>query len=444
MSEKDGLQARINELEEELAAKEREMIQQLDRIEHLEDEIMRLEKLIPDDQGNLKGSSDSKLAIQLDDKDRQIREFKDKLGYLRKEKIQLQQELERVTKEKNELSVATNENKMSSSTPLDALVNELQGKINKQRLMITKLKQQAMGADAAELNEKLRLKENEVDDLKKEIEQLNARLEEARTAAQAQGADSIRKGLTEELQTKLNKAKREIGELKEQLTKQDKKEKPSKKEIKPKDDGKLNELLDKVDELKEEISQKENEIAKLKTQITELKEAPQAPPPLTPSGPASGLTDELQSKLNKARAQIKNLEKQLAEAKAGEINVVEVKSQIEEGLESELEKQKQLVQALQDQILKQSEELGIIQNESTQIKIKCEDLQNQVKLKEQKIGELKKELLSTSSKAQSQMAKTQGPSEPVALRLRELKSLIDDLSKQNIQQRLEISQLRKI
>ena len=116
-----------------------------------------------------------------------------------------------MTKEKGQASMAP---AAAKKTPLDSLVNELQQKINKQRLLITKLKQQAMGADAAELNEKLRQKDEKLDNVKKEIAALNEKLAEARKMAQSSGAASVNKALTEELQTKLNKAKRQIDALK--------------------------------------------------------------------------------------------------------------------------------------------------------------------------------------------------------------------------------------
>ena len=65
---------------------------------------MRLKALIPeeDDKKKKKQVSDSKLAIELDEREKQVRELKDKLGYLRKEKIQIQQELATLKRENND------------------------------------------------------------------------------------------------------------------------------------------------------------------------------------------------------------------------------------------------------------------------------------------------------------------------------------------------------
>ena len=108
MSE-DALKARINDLEADLDKKDIENHNLLDRIEELEDNIMRLEALIPEEDIKKKSrkqqTSDSKLAIELDEKDRQIRLVKDKMGFLRKEKVQLQQELDRIKSQLGESSV---------------------------------------------------------------------------------------------------------------------------------------------------------------------------------------------------------------------------------------------------------------------------------------------------------------------------------------------------
>lgn len=439
MSNVEDLKARIKELEEEVQSKEVEIIQKLDRIEQLEDEIMRFESLVPDEDGKV-NSSDSKLAIQMDAKDKQIRELKDKLGYLRKEKIQLQKELEKITKEKNEMSTAKVDNK-KGSTPLDSLVNELQTKINRQRLLITKLKQQTMGADAAELNEKLRKKDKEVDILKTELNGVKSKLDEFRDSARSSSADTIRQALTEELQEKLNKAKRQIGELKKQLGKAGKKPKKSKKD---KTETAIDDLQDKIDELQEQLNSKNAEINKLKTSMDKLKEsASSAPekPAAAPSGPLSGLAEELQSKLSKARIQIKEYKSKLDELQAGNTGTSEASMEAQKKLQEEIDKHKELVSNLQEQILKQSEEFGSVKHEATEFKIKCEDLESQVSIKDEKIADLKKQLLDISSQAQTNEISKETP-EALSLRLRELKSMVNDMEKQNIQQRFELNKLK--
>ena len=70
-------------------------------------------------------------------------------------------------------------------------------------------------------------------------------------------------------------------------------------------------------------------------------------------------------------------------------------------------------------------------------------MDNQFKLKDQKVNDLKTNLDSLRIQIQTQDNTTQSLTPEFKLRLKELESLVDDLNKQNIQQRLEISQLRK-
>ncbi|MHA1150894.1 MAG: hypothetical protein ACTSR8_21955 [Promethearchaeota archaeon] len=430
MKEAD-LKARIGELETELENKEHEIIAHLDKIEQLEETVMRLEALIEgDNKKGKKGKGDSKLAMELDEKDREIRELKDKLGYLRKEKIQLQQELEKVVKKDTQGSVIRIKEKKS---PLDSLVNELQDKLNKQRLLITKLKQQAISADAAELTEKLREKEEENEVLKANITELESKLKGAASIVEAKATDNISKALTEELQTKLNKAKRQIEILKQKLEKKGK----GKKAVAI-DESVSDELHEKIDEMREQLDAKNKKIAELKTKLES-----------TTSGPTGetipGLTDELQNKLNKARVQIKTLQEQLKDYKAGKTpSSGASEAQIEEELKMQKELMVSLQQELEDhkQALQAKDgEIIAVKNEAVQNQLRCEDLENVVKLKEQKIEELRGQLAKLSIQAQTPHSTENSQ---IKLRIRELKSMIEDLNKQNIQQRLEISQLRNI
>ena len=138
---------RISELERESDNKEHEIIQYLEKIEQLEDTIMRLELLIPDESNKKrKKSKDSKSAILIEEKENEIRELKDRMGFLRKEKVQLQQKVEQFTKENPNSTVIRIEEEQQ---PLEVLIKELQDKINKQNFIIRDLQSQL------NLNEKL-------------------------------------------------------------------------------------------------------------------------------------------------------------------------------------------------------------------------------------------------------------------------------------------------
>lgn len=139
----EEFRARIGELEIESDNKEHEIIQYLEKIEQLEDTIMRLELLIPDEEQKSnkkrKKSNYSKSTILIEEKEKEIRELKDKMGFLRKEKVQLQQEVEKFIKENPNSTVIRIEEKKE---PLEPLIKELQDKINKQNFIIKDLQSQ--------------------------------------------------------------------------------------------------------------------------------------------------------------------------------------------------------------------------------------------------------------------------------------------------------------
>jgi len=146
----------------------------LDKIEELEEIIMRLEALIPEEdikkKSRKKKMMDSKLAIELDEKDKKFRELKDRMGFLRKENSQLRQELEKI-KLANSSSSRINIEDLRPEPLLNDLVKELQYIVNNQRLIISKLKTNKV--DKEDLLKKLRYKEEEIKLLKSEISHLN-------------------------------------------------------------------------------------------------------------------------------------------------------------------------------------------------------------------------------------------------------------------------------
>ncbi len=75
----------------------------------------------------------------LEKKDKYIRELKDRMGFLRKEKVQLQQELDKHNKRNPNSTVIRI---VEKKEPLELLVKELQTKINNQKIIIKKLKQE--------------------------------------------------------------------------------------------------------------------------------------------------------------------------------------------------------------------------------------------------------------------------------------------------------------
>ena len=373
----DALIDKLSELEHQLESKDREIIGYLQKIEQLEDTIMRLEVLIPDNvikdskkKGKKKG--DSRLAIELEEKEKQIRDLKNNMGFLRKEKIQLQHELEKHTEKKNESTVIRIEEKKE---PLEALVKELTLRINKQKNIINKLKEES--------------KKEELNALKSKIADLEKELEYTKSNSRIKTED-----LSKEIKRLRNKLQSSTSERRKKK-KKNKHDKSQSKEGKKKGERTPAYLQKKIDDLRVELNDKNLEIQDLTKSISTL-EASRVEIKSS-EDTFKALSEELQRKLNTSRKQIQNFQEQLKEYKISKAPVEnESQQEIINELRSKLEKLRSHEQVKEE-----------IEGASDQVQIVVEDDIN------------------------------------LALRVRELKNLVEDLEKQNDQQRLEISQLRK-
>ncbi|MFW9772492.1 MAG: hypothetical protein ACFFEO_10085 [Candidatus Thorarchaeota archaeon] len=230
-SEINVLKRQITKLETELNKKELEIYEHLETIEHLEDTIMKLESLIPEEDENKKSKKqkaiDSKLIIELEDREKEIRNLKDRMGFLRKEKAQLQQELEQF-KAKNSDSTVIRTESLRAKPPLQVLVSELQDKVNKYKSELEVLKKESI--DASEFDDKLKKKEVAIE--RRMAHSLQAQIDE-----QAEILDSKNKEL-EILRNENEKMKRKLEVLEVQIKIKDQKatekDKHSKKKSKKK------------------------------------------------------------------------------------------------------------------------------------------------------------------------------------------------------------------
>ena len=432
MSE-DALKARINQLKKDLDKKEQEILSLLDKIEELEDHIMHLEEeVIPSAVSTKKSKKmqamDSIFTLEIEEKDKQFRELKDKMGFLRKENIELQQKLEKLTKKKSTSSVIRIED-LKPKSPLNTLVNELQDKVNKQRSTINDLKRQV--DDKAEISEILKEKEEEIATLKSDISKLNQSLIKA--ADGDKESASIQKTLIEDLQNQLNKSKRQVQDLNKKLEKFKKKEKKGEKVAEE------SELTSEINDLKELLEKRDIEIQNLKSDISTIQQV-EVEFDTEQSGAPSEVLQDLQNKLNKAKIQIRSLQEQLKQYD-GEKSPEQAKPQSE--LEGQLKMQREMAIFLQKQLEIREGEIETIKNEAVQIKGKYKQLESQIRLKDKKINELQEKLEGSYVQPQSQPPPASAEDPNLILRLKELKSLIEDLKKQNAEQRLEISVLRK-
>lgn len=205
-----SLKAQIDQLEIALEKKDLEIITYLDKIDYLEDNNMKLELLVSDEKSDKNGTKkqliNSILTIKFKEKEKELRNLKDSMGFLRKEKIRLQQELEKFTKKTNSSVIIIEEKK---KPPFEDLVSELQGKINKQKILITKLMQKNEKRD--KLNERLIKNDMEIEISKSEpSENVSLIVEKSEN-------NEILYNLTEELQKKLIKTKQQVVLLEKKL-----------------------------------------------------------------------------------------------------------------------------------------------------------------------------------------------------------------------------------
>ncbi len=382
----DALKAKINRLERDLERKEVETNEYLDKIDHQEETIMRLEALIPEEGEEKKSkkrqATDSKLAIKLDEKEKEIRDLKNKMGFLRKEKVRIQHELELLKPKSSESSVIRVED-LRKKSPLNALVQELQDKVNHQRVLISKLR--SNNAESDKFIEKLKAKDEEIKLLNSDILKAYQKLEDLSSVSENKNGDSIDRNLIEDLQNQLNKSKREIVELKLKFSKSSKK---TRNEIKENNSFDIGGIKKELSDLKILLETKNEEIKDLKNETRKA----------TKSG----------------------------------------KPQKE--LEGNLKMQSEMAIFLQKQLETKEGEIKTIKNEAVQIKRRYRQLENRIKLKDQKINEVQIQLDNSYVQKQT-LPQKEDPH--VEIRLKEFESILDNLKKENIEQRIEISQLRK-
>jgi len=307
--------------------------------------------------------------------------------------------------------------------------------------MIRRLKSKDIGSD--EFNEILKEKDKKIEMLTDQIADLKGTL--SKTASDEELDDkldnkppsnNISKILLEDLQNNLTKQKRLNNELKKKLEKYEQKDE-SKKGTEA--NSQILELQNIISQLTSELEYKNKKIEENATSNIHRESE-------SDTDSLHTVVEELKSKLSKAKSQITSLQQQSVEKEAQKPSSEILSSSETEG---KLKIQREMASFLQQQLaeannaLKIKEEESItIKTEAIRIKKKYETLDKLLKSRDQKTNELNAEI--ESLKMQIYTQKTSQVIHPdIKLRLKEFQSLVDDLSKQNIQQRLEISQLRK-
>ena len=184
MTEEENLLRKIQDLQSELDKKEIQINTYLDKIDGYEVDIMKYEQMFDENapKSKIKKAKEDKLNIEISVKDREIRELKDRMGFLRKEKIDLQKKYELECKKNTETSViSVEEIRAKDKAPLNVLLQELQDKINKQQSMIRRLKRGEIGVKSKDIgsdeyNEMSKEKDKKIEILTDQIAELNNNL----------------------------------------------------------------------------------------------------------------------------------------------------------------------------------------------------------------------------------------------------------------------------
>ena len=412
----EDLKEKANQFQAELNKRNNEIVIYTQKIETLEDEIIALRELLSDPSSKKKGKKvkETKLILDLEAKDSEIRQLKDRMGFLRKEKIDVQKQLEKIKDKNKSSSTVLRVEDIREKQPLNLLVKDLQEKIKKQESLINKL---SRGGKNQEFEEIINHKDAKIEDLNNKIIELNEKLENAGNNGDSESIGKIQKQILQDLQDKLNKVKRENRELTSKIEKY-------------KEDGNI----EQKDEKDKKILELETRLKELSNQSTNIMS--------NQEGALDQIVEDLQNKLNKSRTQIQILKNQLADQSKPQ--------EISSNSNDQLKIQREMATFLQNQLddaksaLKTKvEEIGTIKNEAIRIKRKYEELESQMKMKEQLYNELRTDFDSFKIQSQLQVSPSSSQNPQIELRIQELKSQIDDLTKQNIQQRLEINQLRK-
>ena len=242
----------------ELEKKNVEINGYIEKIQLIEDELLEYHEIISKAPSQEKKQKimDTKFSFELKEKEREIRDLKNSMGFLRKEKIFAQRELEEFKRisETSAMSIEEireKEKLISNVLNFETLTNELRKKLYQQEIIMRNFKTE-MGEKKEQI-ERLNLMVKEIDQeqsIKNSI--LEGRVDK-----------NIKKELNKRLQKELDKSKKQIDDLKNKLTKY---RKPETEKIK--NNIEINELRNKISFLEKELERKDRIINKLKSKNT--------------------------------------------------------------------------------------------------------------------------------------------------------------------------------
>ncbi len=393
----EQLKAEVEQLKEDLDLKKRE-IDELktdleiseDSISSFEEELKNLNDLI--NSAGMKRAYGKKIQLKLVETEKELRELKNNMGLLRKEKIQLQQQLQ-LQKQKGSNGMGHIIEIKEEEVPVHNLVKDLTNKLNKQRLLITRLKNELSERPS---KEEIELLKPSKDDLGNEFTQLKLKLENKETELN-------------DLKEKFEKKQEEIKELK--LTINDSRTEPKK----GMETGPLSRL---VKELQDKLNESKIKNSKLQKKLEEQLQSPKK-------------DNKLQNQVSKLESELKKKEEELDKLLKQNKNL---EAKIKTVDSSKVEK---VLTAKTNEITNLTKELYLNKN-------KIVELQSQLNAMEQKNSSLQNEYLKLQEHLKTPKIdiKEGNIDKEQELRIRELRTIIETLKKQIKQQRVEINYLR--
>ena len=329
------LKNQIRKLNLELDKKNQEINGYLEKIHDNEEELMELHELISKipSQENIQKIIESKFSFELKEKEREIRDLKNRMGFLRQEKITFQRELKEFKKRSRSSAISIEEIRekekyINKLLNLETVINDLRKKLYRQEILIKTLKK-----DIGEKEEQIKNLNLNVKELKQELRIKDSILEGSVNK-------KIKRELNIGLQKELDKCKKQIDDLKNKLVKY---KKPEREKI----------TTDiEIVELKNEIKQLNSTILELNQEITIKNSILEGRVDKTI---IKELNKGLQKKLDKSKKQIDDLKNELVEYKKPErekitidIEIIDLKNKII-FLEKELESKDRIISELKSQ-----------------------------------------------------------------------------------------------
>ncbi|MFX1435025.1 MAG: hypothetical protein ACFFB1_14730 [Promethearchaeota archaeon] len=260
----DNLKRQIKQLKLELDKKENEIYGHLEKIDNLEEELLQFHDFISEkaSQETIQKAFESKFTFEIKEKERVIRELKNRMGFLRKEKNAAQKELNDLKRKKSISSkINIDEIREKNQLPkeillLESSIKHLQNNLNSKDSLIERLK------DEIEiLNEKLEEKSEKIEQLNLKFTTLNQELEIISSIGKNISSEIVEEETSKRVKKKIKKLRKENQELER---KQFELEMPDKEKIIQEIESVA--LKNKIAELERKLSVKSKEIKDLKSQ----------------------------------------------------------------------------------------------------------------------------------------------------------------------------------